>query len=258
MTREDLRAIITRGLTQTRGSYRLMLQLFNMPADDYKPFLTFLGKHQCKMPFFQFRCLPRAGRGDRRDRDHPGAHRLIVLQRTKVTQVLAGRQGLSCTPSLSSPPICSRRCDCDGIRATESCRLSGCSDGEVADDARACRAVSRARSRDRPILRGTGVFRNRSGEGVVHSGRIRSDAEQAWRSRYWVEQELSPLLSRPLSVRRTLPQGGIRLGDSHRKSMARHGPSSASRAFSGLFLKSSDPERLVAASDVFIQPLQAD
>ena len=58
MTREDLRAIITRGLTQTRGNYRLMLQLFNMPADDYKPFLTFLGKHQCKMPFFQFRCLP--------------------------------------------------------------------------------------------------------------------------------------------------------------------------------------------------------
>ena len=58
MTREDLRAIVTRGLTQTRGSYRLMLQLFNMPAEDYKTFLTFLTKHQCKLPFFQFRCLP--------------------------------------------------------------------------------------------------------------------------------------------------------------------------------------------------------
>ena len=58
MTREELRAIVTRGLTQTRGSYRLMLQLFNMPADDYKTFLTFLTKHQCKMPFYQFRCLP--------------------------------------------------------------------------------------------------------------------------------------------------------------------------------------------------------
>ena len=60
MTRDDLRAIISRGLTQTRGSYRLVLQLFNMPAEDYKPFLNFLRKHQCHMPFFKFRCLPPA------------------------------------------------------------------------------------------------------------------------------------------------------------------------------------------------------
>ena len=58
MTRDDMRAIITRGLTQTRGSYRLVLQLFNMPPDDYKAFLNFLRKHQCHVPFFQFRCLP--------------------------------------------------------------------------------------------------------------------------------------------------------------------------------------------------------
>jgi transcriptional regulator with PAS, ATPase and Fis domain len=57
MTRDDMRAIITRGLTQTRGSYRLVLQLFNMPAEDYKAFLNFLRKHQCHVPFFQFRCL---------------------------------------------------------------------------------------------------------------------------------------------------------------------------------------------------------
>jgi hypothetical protein len=60
MTRDDMRAIITRGLTQTRGSYRLVLQLFNMPAEDYKAFLNFLRKHQCHVPFFQFRCLPQA------------------------------------------------------------------------------------------------------------------------------------------------------------------------------------------------------
>jgi transcriptional regulator with PAS, ATPase and Fis domain len=58
MTREDMRAIVSRGLTQTRGSYRLLLQLFNMPAEDYKAFLNFLRKHQCHMPFFKFRCLP--------------------------------------------------------------------------------------------------------------------------------------------------------------------------------------------------------
>jgi transcriptional regulator with PAS, ATPase and Fis domain len=61
MTRDDLRAIISRGLTQTRGSYRLVLQLFNMPPEDYKPFLNFLRKHQCHMPFFKFRCLPPPG-----------------------------------------------------------------------------------------------------------------------------------------------------------------------------------------------------
>jgi transcriptional regulator with PAS, ATPase and Fis domain len=58
MTRDDMRTIISRGLTQTRGSYRLVLQLFNMPAEDYKAFLNFLRKHQCHMPFFKFRCLP--------------------------------------------------------------------------------------------------------------------------------------------------------------------------------------------------------
>jgi hypothetical protein len=58
MTRDDMRAIVSRGLTQTRGSYRLVLQLFNMPPEDYKAFLNFLRKHQCHMPFFKFRCLP--------------------------------------------------------------------------------------------------------------------------------------------------------------------------------------------------------
>ncbi len=58
MTRDDMRAIVSKGLTQTRGSYRLVLQLFNMPAEDYKAFLNFLRKHQCHMPFFKFRCLP--------------------------------------------------------------------------------------------------------------------------------------------------------------------------------------------------------
>jgi transcriptional regulator with PAS, ATPase and Fis domain len=60
MTRDDLRAIVSRGLTQTRGSYRIVLQLFNMPAEDYKAFLNFLRKHQCHLPFFKFRCLPTA------------------------------------------------------------------------------------------------------------------------------------------------------------------------------------------------------
>lgn len=58
MTRDDLRALISRGLEQTRGSYRILVQLFNMPEADYKRFLNFLRKHDCQMPFQRFRNLP--------------------------------------------------------------------------------------------------------------------------------------------------------------------------------------------------------
>jgi len=58
MTRDDLRALVTRGLEQTRGSYRILVQLFNMPEADYKRFLNFLRKHDCQMPFQRFRSLP--------------------------------------------------------------------------------------------------------------------------------------------------------------------------------------------------------
>jgi transcriptional regulator with PAS, ATPase and Fis domain len=58
MTRDDLRALISRGLEQTRGSYRILVQLFNMAESDYKRFLNFLRKHECQMPFQRFRNLP--------------------------------------------------------------------------------------------------------------------------------------------------------------------------------------------------------
>jgi transcriptional regulator with PAS, ATPase and Fis domain len=58
MTRDDLRDIISRGLEQTRGSYRILVQLFNMAEGDYKRFLNFLRKHDCQMPFQRFRNLP--------------------------------------------------------------------------------------------------------------------------------------------------------------------------------------------------------
>ena len=55
MTRDDLRALISRGLEQTRGSYRILVQLFNMPDTDYKRFLNFLRKHDCQIPFKEYR-----------------------------------------------------------------------------------------------------------------------------------------------------------------------------------------------------------
>ena len=58
LTREDIRALIARGLQETSGSYRLLTRLFNIEEDDYKRFLNFLRKHQCQMPFQKFRTAP--------------------------------------------------------------------------------------------------------------------------------------------------------------------------------------------------------
>jgi transcriptional regulator with PAS, ATPase and Fis domain len=55
LTRADLRAVLRRGLQQTGGNYKVLVQLFNMPATDYKRFLNFLRKHECHVPFQRFR-----------------------------------------------------------------------------------------------------------------------------------------------------------------------------------------------------------
>jgi len=58
MTRADLRRVVQLGLENTNGNYRLVVQLFNMPSDDYKRFLSFLRKHDCHLPFQRFRAAP--------------------------------------------------------------------------------------------------------------------------------------------------------------------------------------------------------
>jgi transcriptional regulator with PAS, ATPase and Fis domain len=55
ITRADLRALLRRGLQQTGGNYKVLIQLFNMPPADYKRFLNFLRKHECHVPFQRFR-----------------------------------------------------------------------------------------------------------------------------------------------------------------------------------------------------------
>ena len=57
LTRDDLRFIVRAGLEQTRGSYRMLLELFKMPPQDYKRFLGFLKQHDCHLPFQRFRML---------------------------------------------------------------------------------------------------------------------------------------------------------------------------------------------------------
>jgi transcriptional regulator with PAS, ATPase and Fis domain len=55
LTRDDVRSLVKAGLQHTRGNYKVLLELFNMEPGDYKRFLNFLRKHQCHMPFQQFR-----------------------------------------------------------------------------------------------------------------------------------------------------------------------------------------------------------
>jgi DNA-binding NtrC family response regulator len=51
LTRNDLRALIFRGLQHTRGNYRQLVKVFHMPDSDYKRFLSFLSQHDCNLPF---------------------------------------------------------------------------------------------------------------------------------------------------------------------------------------------------------------
>ena len=57
ITRDDLRSLVRKGLEQTGGNYRVLTELFNMPAGDYKRFLNFLRKHHCHVAFQQFRTI---------------------------------------------------------------------------------------------------------------------------------------------------------------------------------------------------------
>jgi DNA-binding NtrC family response regulator len=57
LTRKDVRAIITRGLQETAGNYKMLVELFNMDRGDYKRFLNFLRKHDCQLPFADFRAV---------------------------------------------------------------------------------------------------------------------------------------------------------------------------------------------------------
>jgi transcriptional regulator with PAS, ATPase and Fis domain len=55
LTRRDIRELVYRGLQETRGSYRTLVPLFNMPESDYKKFMNFLGTHNCRPESRDFR-----------------------------------------------------------------------------------------------------------------------------------------------------------------------------------------------------------
>jgi transcriptional regulator with PAS, ATPase and Fis domain len=55
LTKTDLRQLIRQGLEKTQGSYRRLVEVFNMAPGDYKRFLAFLYQHDCHLPFHGFR-----------------------------------------------------------------------------------------------------------------------------------------------------------------------------------------------------------
>jgi transcriptional regulator with PAS, ATPase and Fis domain len=66
LTRHDMRELVRRGLSVTRGNYRALVELFGMPGSDYKRFLNFLAAHNCLVDFREFRsCVPDARCGTR-------------------------------------------------------------------------------------------------------------------------------------------------------------------------------------------------
>ena len=55
ITRNNVREVVRRGLEEARGNYKIVARLFNMEARDYKRFLNFLRKHDCQIPFKEYR-----------------------------------------------------------------------------------------------------------------------------------------------------------------------------------------------------------
>ena len=55
ITRGNVRDLVRKGLEEARGNYKIMVRLFNMQKEDYKKFLNFLRKHECQLPFKEYR-----------------------------------------------------------------------------------------------------------------------------------------------------------------------------------------------------------
>ncbi len=55
LTRADLRMLVEIGLRKSGGNYRVLTRLFNMGTADYRRFLSFLRKHECLLPFRDYR-----------------------------------------------------------------------------------------------------------------------------------------------------------------------------------------------------------
>jgi transcriptional regulator with GAF, ATPase, and Fis domain len=55
ITRSNVREVVRKGLEEARGNYKIVARLFNLDPHDYKRFLNFLRKHDCQLPFKEYR-----------------------------------------------------------------------------------------------------------------------------------------------------------------------------------------------------------
>jgi two-component system NtrC family response regulator len=55
ITRDNVRDLVHKGLQEARGNYKIVLRLFNMEERDYKRFLNFLRKHDCRLSYREYR-----------------------------------------------------------------------------------------------------------------------------------------------------------------------------------------------------------
>jgi transcriptional regulator with PAS, ATPase and Fis domain len=55
ITRGNVRDLVRKGLEDARGNYKIVAKLFNMEPREYKRFLNFLRKHDCQLPFQEYR-----------------------------------------------------------------------------------------------------------------------------------------------------------------------------------------------------------
>ena len=55
ITKTNVRDLVGKGLEEARGNYKIVARLFNMAPTDYKRFLNFLRKHECQVPFREYR-----------------------------------------------------------------------------------------------------------------------------------------------------------------------------------------------------------
>jgi transcriptional regulator with PAS, ATPase and Fis domain len=55
ITRANVRDLIRKGLEESRGNYKIVSRMFNMRSNEYKKFLNFLRKHDCQLPYKDYR-----------------------------------------------------------------------------------------------------------------------------------------------------------------------------------------------------------
>ncbi len=55
ITKGNVRDLIRKGLEESRGNYKIVSKIFNMQSHEYKKFLNFLRKHDCQLPFKDYR-----------------------------------------------------------------------------------------------------------------------------------------------------------------------------------------------------------